>query len=72
MMPIEVTIKNNDKNWGFSGLFEVAKHLSSKGDSFVQDHGKMTNGLTMSFSEDASDDFIYDVQDEWNLNFYLD
>jgi hypothetical protein len=46
--------------------------LSSKGDSFVQDHGKMTNGLTMSFSEDASDDFIYDVQDEWNLNFYLD
>ena len=46
--------------------------LSSKGDSFVQDHGKMNNGLTMSFSEDARDDFIYDVQDEWNLNFYLD
>ena len=30
------------------------------------------NGYIEAYSEDASEDFIYDLQEEWNLNFFKD
>ena len=30
------------------------------------------DGYVEAYSEEASEDFIYDLQDEWNLNFYKD
>lgn len=36
------------------------------------DTGKDENGYVEAYSDGASDDFIYDVQDDWNLNFYKD
>ena len=30
------------------------------------------DGYAEVYSEDASEDFIYDVQEEWNLNFWKD
>lgn len=46
--------------------------LSEIGRAFVNKHGTDGSGYMMALSETASEDFIYDVQDEWNLNFYLD
>ncbi len=46
--------------------------LSDAGLAFVDTFGEASNGCMMAFSEGASEDFIYDIQDEWNLNFYLD
>lgn len=45
--------------------------LSAFGLEFVKSNGSDGDGYTMALSESASEDFIYDVQDEWNLNFYL-
>lgn len=46
--------------------------LSEAGLSFVNQSAEDANGAVMALSEGASDDFIYDCQDSWNLNYYLD
>lgn len=47
--------------------------LSQSGVEFVNSSASEAgDGYTLALSESASEDFIYDVQDEWNLNFYLE
>ena len=46
--------------------------LSQKGLDFLQTGSEDQNGYSEVYSEGASEDFIYDIQDEWNLEFYKD
>ena len=46
--------------------------LSEKGLLFIKQQQEDENGLVEVYSEGASEDFIYDVQDEWNLGYYKD
>ena len=46
--------------------------LSEKGLLFIKQQQEDENGLVEVYSEGASEDFIYDVQDEWNLSYYKD
>ena len=45
--------------------------LSAAGLAFVDDGYVGDDGMTYAFSDGASDDFIYDIQGEWNLDFSL-
>ena len=44
--------------------------FSDKGFKFLSKKTENEDGYLEVYSEDASEDFIYDVQDDWNLNFY--
>ncbi len=46
--------------------------LSQKGLNFLHTGSEDDDGYSEVYSEGASEDFIYDVQDEWNLEFYKD
>lgn len=46
--------------------------LSDAGLEFISTFDESDEGIVNAFSEEASDDMIYDIQDEWNLDFYLD
>ena len=46
--------------------------LSEKGLLFIKKQQEDENGLVEVYSEGASEDFIYNVQDEWNLGYYKD
>ena len=46
--------------------------LSEKGLLFIKQQKEDENGLVEVYSEGASEDFVYDIQDEWNLGFYKD
>ena len=39
---------------------------------FLSQAGSDDDGYVAAYSDDASEDYIYDIQDEWNLAFYLD
>ena len=43
--------------------------LSQKGVDFLQTGSEGQNGYSQVYSEGASEDFIYDIQDEWNWEF---
>ena len=43
---------------------------SEEGKKFSDIGNMRDDGLTYTFSKLASEDYIYDCQDEWNLNFY--
>ena len=45
--------------------------LSEKGVGFSSSGDEGDDGLIHTYSELASEDFIYDCQDNWNLNFQL-
>lgn len=47
--------------------------LSADGKKFIKDKSEELNGdgYMWSFDPDASDDFIYDIQDDWNLAFNI-
>ncbi len=45
--------------------------LSKKGLDFLSDIVP-NNGIRSKYTELASEDVIYDIQDEWTLNYYLD
>ena len=51
---------------------DMLEGLSDSGIAFVNEGEVGEDGLTYAFSEGASDDFIYDIQDEWNLEFRLE
>ena len=38
---------------------------------FIKNATEDENGFMWAFSPDASNDFIYDIQDEWNLSFFI-
>jgi len=44
--------------------------LSEAGLNFLSSGTENDDGCVEVYSDDASDDFIYDIQDEWNLDFY--
>ena len=44
--------------------------LSDQGKKFVKDFPE-NDGEVFAHSEDASDDFIIDIQDDWNLAFNM-
>jgi len=46
--------------------------LSDKGLNFLAQGHENEDGYAEVYSEDASEEFIYDVQEEWNLNFWKD
>ena len=46
--------------------------LSKAGLQFVSKEGKDENGYVEVYSDGASEDFIYDIQDNWNLNFHIE
>lgn len=46
--------------------------LSEKGLLFIKQQKENENGLVEVYSEGTSEDFIYDIQDEWNLGYYKD
>ena len=50
---------------------EVLAGLSSSGMDFIKNATEDENGFMWAFSPDASNDFIYDIQDEWNLSFFI-
>ena len=43
--------------------------ISQKGLKFLAPH-RSEHGYVEAFSEDASEDFIYDLQNHWNLSFW--
>ena len=45
--------------------------LSKEGQNFLET-GFNDNGYVEAYSKGASEDFIYDIQDEWSLNFFKD
>ena len=47
--------------------------LSADGKKFIKDKSEELNGdgYMWGFDPDASDDFIYDIQDDWNLAFNI-
>ena len=45
--------------------------LSKEGQNFLE-NGSNDNGYVEAYSKGASEDFIYDIQDEWSLNFFKD
>ena len=45
--------------------------LSNEGQNFLET-GFNDNGYVEAYSKGASEDFIYDIQDEWSLNFFKD
>ena len=45
--------------------------LSSAGIAFIENATQEEDGFLWAFSPDASNDFIYDIQDEWNLSFFI-
>ena len=47
------------------------KGLSDTGKKFMLGCHANDDGYEWAYSEDASEDFIYDVQDEWNLKFNM-
>ena len=46
--------------------------ISEKGQEFLSQADSDEDGYIEVYSDDASGDYIYDIQDEWNLDFYLD
>lgn len=46
--------------------------LSEEGLSFIRGSERDERGAVVAFSEGASEDFIYDCQDQWNLHYYID
>ena len=46
--------------------------LSEKGLEFINQFEENDDGVIHAFSDEASEDMIYDIQDEWNLDFYFD
>tara|TARA_B110000003_G_scaffold208552_1_gene207473 strand:- start:34 stop:453 length:420 start_codon:yes stop_codon:yes gene_type:complete len=46
--------------------------ISEIGQEFLSQYGSNDDGYIVAFSDDASEDYIYDIQDEWNLKFNLD
>ena len=46
--------------------------ISEIGQEFLSQYGSNDDGYIAAFSDDASEDYIYDTQDEWNLKFNLD
>jgi hypothetical protein len=46
--------------------------ISEIGQEFLSQYGSNDDGCIVAFSDDASEDYIYDIQDEWNLKFNLD
>ena len=45
--------------------------LSKEGQNFLET-GFNDDGYVEAYSKGASDDFIYDIQDQWSLNFFKD
>ena len=45
--------------------------LSTAGIAFIENATQEEDGFLWAFSPDASNDFIYDIQDEWNLSFFI-
>ena len=46
--------------------------ISEIGQEFLSQACSNDDGYIAAYTDDASEDFIYDIQDEWNLAFYLD
>jgi len=46
--------------------------LSKVGHDFISEFSEDDNGVLEAYSDGASEDFIYDCQEEWNLNYYKD
>ena len=46
--------------------------LSESGIQFIKNYEADEHGYLEAYSPGASEDFIYDIQDEWNLDFYKD
>ncbi len=72
-----------DENFGqedFDSLeSERAKFENAEDDGVLSEEGlnylsdvESENGVKVKYSESASEDVIYDIQDEWTLNYFLD
>lgn len=44
--------------------------LSDSGRDFTSDFSEDDSGVLEAYSEGASEDFLYDCQEDWNLNYY--
>jgi len=61
---LRAMFEENDEEGNLAGL-------SKEGQKFLEtDYNN--DGYIEAYSKGASEDFIYDVQDEWNLNFFKD
>ena len=61
---LRAMFEENDEEGNLAGL-------SKEGQKFLET-GYNNDGYIEAYSKGASEDFIYDVQDEWNLNFFKD
>ena len=59
---LRAMFEENDEEGNLAGL-------SKEGQKFLET-GYNNDGYIEAYSKGASEDFIYDVQDEWNLNFF--
>ena len=67
--------KEETKKEGCSSCDEknkVAGKITAEQLATIKQQQEDENGLVEVYSEGASEDFIYDVQDEWNLGYYKD
>ncbi len=46
--------------------------ITETGIKFISEFGEDTGSFIIAMSSDASDDYILDIQDDWNLNFYYE
>jgi len=46
--------------------------ISIAGLEFLNNYESDENRYTECYSDGASEDFIYDIQNEWNLNFFME
>jgi len=46
--------------------------ISEEGQNFLMNSQSDENGYIECYSDGASEDFIYDIQYEWNLNFFME
>jgi hypothetical protein len=46
--------------------------ISEEGKNFLTSSQSDENGYIECYSDGASEDFIYDIQYEWNLNFFME
>ena len=44
--------------------------LSDVGHDFISNFSEDDSGVLEAYSEGASEDFLYDCQEDWNLNYY--
>ena len=61
---LRAMFEENDEEGNLAGL-------SKEGQNFLETSYN-NDGYIEAYSKGASEDFIYDVQDEWNLNFFRD